>query len=131
MIRRALRVLPLLILPLAGCAQHYHPPVIRYDDAVQATRLPDPPKPVQVVEVPQLLPLPGQLKPLPSRRITTHPAPEVADPTARVTQANLAAHPAHAGRVHQCGAGLSLFSGRSLSGLHLARRNHRHHAPAG
>ncbi|WP_249034029.1 TrbG/VirB9 family P-type conjugative transfer protein, partial [Komagataeibacter nataicola] len=101
MIRRALRVLPLLILPLAGCAQHYHPPVIRYDDAVQATRLPDPPKPVQVVEVPQPLPLPGQLKPLPSRR-TAHPAPEAADPTARVTQANLAARiqPTRAGFIN-------------------------------
>ncbi|MDT8872962.1 hypothetical protein RAA17_22335 [Komagataeibacter rhaeticus] len=101
MIRRALRFLPLLVLPLAGCAQHYHPPVIRYDDAVQATRLPDPPKPAQVVEVPQPLPLPGQLKPLPSRRVT-HPAPEVADPTARVTQANLAARiqPTRAGFIN-------------------------------
>ncbi|GBR03680.1 hypothetical protein AOE01nite_30130 [Acetobacter oeni] len=75
MIRGTLRTLPLLVLPLAGCAQHYHPPVIRYDGAVQATRLPDPPKPVQVVEVPQPLPLPGQLKPLPSAR-RVHPAPE-------------------------------------------------------
>lgn len=101
MIRRALRVLPLLILPLAGCAQHYHPSVIRYDDAVQATRLPDPPKPVQVVEVPKPLPLPGQLKPLPSRR-AVHPAPEVADPTTRVTQANLAARiqPTRAGFIN-------------------------------
>ncbi|GAN61702.1 P-type conjugative transfer protein TrbG [Acetobacter cibinongensis] len=101
MIRRALRVLPLLALPLAGCASQYHPPVIRYDDAVQAIRLPDPPKPVQVVEVPKPLPLPGQLKPLPSRRMA-HPAPEVADPTARVTQANLAARiqPTRAGFIN-------------------------------
>ncbi|MCG4261931.1 P-type conjugative transfer protein TrbG [Acetobacter senegalensis] len=101
MIRRALRVLPLLILPLAGCAQQYHPPIIRYDDAMQAIRLPDPPKPVQVVEVPKILPLPGQLKPLPAQR-TTHPVPEIADPTARVTQANLAARiqPTRAGFIN-------------------------------
>lgn len=101
MIRRALRVLPLLALPLAGCASQYHTPIIRYDDAMQATRLPDPPKPVQVVEVPKILPLPGQLKPLPSRR-TTHPVPEIADPTARVTQANLAARiqPTRAGFIN-------------------------------
>ncbi|MGE4521242.1 MAG: P-type conjugative transfer protein TrbG [Acetobacter sp.] len=90
MIRTLTRALPLLTLPLAGCAQHYHPPVIRYDDAAQAVRQPDPPKPVQVVEVPQILPLPGQLKPLPSLR-RAHVVPEAADPTVRVTQANLAA----------------------------------------
>ncbi|NIE79184.1 P-type conjugative transfer protein TrbG [Asaia sp. As-1742] len=101
MIRRALRVLPLLALPLAGCASQYHPPVIRYDDAAQATRLLDPPKPVQVVEVPRALPLPGQLKPLPSQRVIRSPA-EVPDPTARVTQANLAARiqPTRAGFIN-------------------------------
>jgi len=101
MIRRALRVLPLLALPLAGCVSQYHPPVIRYDDAAQATRLLDPPKPVQVVEVPKLLPLPGQLKALPTRR-AVRPPPEVPDPTARVTQANLAARiqPTRAGFIN-------------------------------
>lgn len=58
--------------------------------AGQAVRQPDPPKPVQVVEVPKILPLPDQLKPLPPLR-RKHPAPEAADPTVRVTQANLAA----------------------------------------
>ncbi|GAA3687413.1 P-type conjugative transfer protein TrbG [Acetobacter lovaniensis] len=101
MIRHALRVLPLLVLPLAGCASQYHPPVIRYDDAAQATRLPDPPKPVQVVEVPKLLPLPGQLKALPARR-AVRPPPEVPDPTVRVTEANLAARiqPTRAGFIN-------------------------------
>jgi len=101
MIRRALRVLPLLALPLAGCAQQYHPPVIRYDDAARATRLPDPPKPVQVVEVPKLLPLPGQLKALPARR-AVRPPPEVSDPTVRVTEANLVARiqPTRAGFIN-------------------------------
>ncbi len=101
MIRRALRVLPLLALPLAGCASQYHPPIIRYDDAAQATRMPDPPKPVQVVEVPKLLPLPGQLKALPARR-AVRPPPEVPDPTVRVTEANLAARiqPTRAGFIN-------------------------------
>lgn len=101
MIRRALRFLPLLVTPLVGCAQYYHPPVIRYDDAVQAVRQPDPPKPVQIVEVPRILPLPGQLKPLPPLR-RVHLASEAADPTVRVTQANLAARiqPTRAGYVN-------------------------------
>jgi len=101
MIRMLVRALPLMLLALSACAQQYHPPVIRYDDAVQATRLPDPPKPVQVVEVPQPLPLPGQLKPLPSRRYG-HVVPDAIDPTARVTQANLAARiqPTRAGFIN-------------------------------
>jgi P-type conjugative transfer protein TrbG len=47
----------------------------------------DPPKPVQVVELPKLLPLPGQLKPLPGARS----APEPRDPHPRVDLANAAA----------------------------------------
>ena len=103
MIRLLMRALPLALLALSACAGQYHPPAIRYDDAVQATRLPDPPKPVQVVEVPTPLPMPGQLKPLPSRRSTARRIiPEVPDPTARVTQANLAARiqPTRAGFIN-------------------------------
>lgn len=98
MIRLFMRALPLALLALSACAGQYHPPAIRYDDAVQATRLPDPPKPVQVVEVPKPLPLPGQLKPLPSRPKVQ----EAPDPTARVTQANLAARiqPTRAGFIN-------------------------------
>ncbi|WP_144379477.1 P-type conjugative transfer protein TrbG [Mesorhizobium amorphae] len=72
---------------LAGCATTQKPPEISYDDAPAAVQTVDPPAPVQVVELPRPLPLPGQMKPVePSRR-----APESADPTARVTQANAAA----------------------------------------
>jgi P-type conjugative transfer protein TrbG len=101
MIRVALRMLPLVLLALGGCASSYHPPAIRYDNAARATRLPDPPKPVQVVEVPQPLPLPGQLKPLPSRR-SGRAAPEAADPATRVNQANAAARiqPVRAGFIN-------------------------------
>jgi type IV secretion system protein TrbG len=47
----------------------------------------DPPAPVQVVELPRPLPLPGQMKPVEEPRR----APGPADPTARVNQANAAA----------------------------------------
>ena len=73
---------------LAGCA-HYTPPEIAYDDAPRpAVLATEPPKPVQIVQVPQPLPLPGQLKPLPGAR--TAP-PEPADPRTRVELANRAA----------------------------------------
>ena len=49
---------------LAGCAGHTPPPEISYDDAAPAVIAADPPKPVQVVELPRPLPLPGQLKPV-------------------------------------------------------------------
>jgi type IV secretion system protein VirB9 len=77
----------LLVATLAGCST-FKPPQISYDDpspepAVLET---EPPKPVQVVEIPKLLPLPGQLKPLPARS-----APEPRDPAQRVELANAAA----------------------------------------
>ena len=48
----------------------------------------DPPRPVEIVRVPTVLPLPGQLKPPPRAGVTT---PEPADPRARVALANRAA----------------------------------------
>src|ERR1700675_1468541 len=71
---------------LAGCAT-FKPPQISYDDEQPAVLQGDPPKPVQVVEVPRPLPLPGQLKPLPGPRS----APEPRDPRQRVDLANAAA----------------------------------------
>lgn len=72
---------------LAGCAT-FKPPQISYDDPPQPAVLEtEPPKPVQVVEVPKLLPLPGQLKPLPGPRSP----PEPRDPRQRVDLANAAA----------------------------------------
>jgi type IV secretion system protein TrbG len=72
---------------LAACASTWKPRAIRYDAAPrQAVLAPDPPKSVQVVEIPKPLPLPGQLKPPPSAA-----APEPADPRARVAAANRAA----------------------------------------
>ena len=86
---------------LAGYST-YTPPVITYDDpaATRAVQLPDPPKPVEVVALPQPLPLPGQLKPRPGSRRTA--TPEAADPLARVDQANAAARiqPSRAGYIN-------------------------------
>ncbi|CAG0990907.1 hypothetical protein RHIZO_02247 [Rhizobiaceae bacterium] len=82
--------LPLLLLcttALAGCATTHRPPEISYDGAAPATLRADPPAPVQVVELPKPLPLPGQMKPVNEAQR----APEPADPAARVNQANAAA----------------------------------------
>lgn len=83
--------LPLLLLyasALAGCATPQKPPETSYDDAAPAVLAADPPKPVQVVELPKVLQLPGQLKPVGK---DGKPAPELADPAARVSEANAAA----------------------------------------
>jgi len=83
---------------LTACASTYKPPVITYDAAPKAAVLgPEPPKPVQIIQVPQLLPLPDQLKPLPDKE--PPPPAEPADPKARVAAANASA------RVQPTGAG--------------------------
>ncbi|GAA4482354.1 P-type conjugative transfer protein TrbG [Gluconacetobacter asukensis] len=82
-------IAPLMILlaPLAACSS-WKPPAIKYDDTPrQAVLTPEPPKPVQVVALPEPLPLPGQLKPIPFR----HAAPDPTDPHQRVERANSAA----------------------------------------
>ncbi|MBO1361091.1 P-type conjugative transfer protein TrbG [Acetobacter sacchari] len=77
----------ILLAPLAACSS-WKPPAIRYDDTPrQAVLTPDPPKPVQVVALPEPLPLPGQLKPIPTR----HAVPDPTDPHQRVERANSAA----------------------------------------
>ena len=70
---------------LVGCSTS-KPLQISYDEppAQAAVLEPEPPRPVKVVEVPKLLPLPGQLKPLPPPRS----APEPGDPKQQVDLAN-------------------------------------------
>jgi type IV secretion system protein TrbG len=76
-------------MALAGCSFPFKPPDIAYDDVpVPATLQADPAKPVEVVEIPKPLPLPGQLKPL---RASAKPTPEPEDPRKRVDLANAAA----------------------------------------
>jgi type IV secretion system protein TrbG len=85
------------LLPLAACAPQI--PQIGYDDP--ATLHTEPPKPVKIVQMPELLPLPGQLKRMP-RGGRPAGAPEPRDPTRRVQLANAAASvkPTRAGYVN-------------------------------
>lgn len=76
---------------LAGCTTlSARPPAIAYDDPpveIAATPAAEPPRAVEVVTIPEPLPLPGQLKP-----VTQSPAPpEPTDPRRRVGVANAAA----------------------------------------
>ncbi len=76
------------ILALGACAHAKPAPQISLDTpAVAATPVVDPPKPVEIVQAPVALPLPGQLKPMPVR-VTP---PEPVDPRARIARANAAA----------------------------------------
>ena len=76
------------MLALAACAHLTPPPEISLDEpAAAAAPIAEPPKPVEIVQVPSPLPLPGQLKPAPGRPTP----PEAADPRLRVTEANAAA----------------------------------------
>lgn len=73
----------------AGCASKGTlPPDIALDEAGQGSEgvlLPDPPRPVEVVAIPQPMALPGQLKPTGDGGKA---APEPADEKARVSRAN-------------------------------------------
>jgi len=72
----------------AGCAtKPAPPPEIRLDEAVPAQLLPEPAKPIEVVAVPEPLPLPEQLKPVAEDR-EYWPPPEFANVPERVAQAN-------------------------------------------
>ena len=71
---------------LSGCAT-FKPPEIAYDTPpIEATLLPEPERPVRIVERTSPLPLPGQLKPINGG----DRAPESADPAERVSEANAA-----------------------------------------
>jgi type IV secretion system protein TrbG len=83
---------------LAGCAI-WKPPAIKYDDKpVAAVAEAAAPRPVQIVEVPKLLPLPDQLKPIPS----TTPPSNAKPPRAIVAGANKDARvePSHDGYIN-------------------------------
>lgn len=76
---------------LAGCATtSARPTAIAYDDPpreIVATPTAEPPRPVEIVTIPEPLPLPGQLKPVGETARTAEPA----DPQRRVGNANAAA----------------------------------------
>ena len=82
-------VLTASVLTLTACAHGTPPPEISLDEpAIAPVAVVDPPKPVEIVRVPTILPLPGQLKPPPRAGVSV---PEPADPRARVALANRAA----------------------------------------
>ncbi len=112
------------VLTLAACAHGTPPPEISLDEPpTPRPALVDPPKPVEIVQVPTPLPLPGQLKPSPGRGGS---APEPGDPQARVALANRAARvqPSRYGYLNAtqvwpyCGR-------RALPSLRLAREGDR------
>jgi type IV secretion system protein TrbG len=73
---------------LSGCAT-FRPPEISYDDDPQPALFQgESPRPVEVVEIPKPLPLPGQLKAVPGGKAL---GPEPKNPTDRVAKANEAA----------------------------------------
>ena len=72
---------------IAGCATTSDLPEIAYDDPpreILATPAPELPRSVEVVAIPEPLPLPGQLKPVSD----IEPEPEAADPRQRIGAAN-------------------------------------------
>lgn len=87
-----LRSLPPMISAalLAACAGDAPPPAIAYDSEAfrRAAAEPEPPRPVEIVTIPEPLPLPGQLKPLPESKES---AEGDASPAERVEAANAAA----------------------------------------
>ncbi|WP_257539519.1 P-type conjugative transfer protein TrbG [Sphingobium sp. CFD-1] len=89
--RSASAVLLVSATALAGCATtSAKPPAIAYDDppaGIATTLAPEPPRAVEVVTIPEPLPLPGQLKPV----ADSAPPSEPADPRRRVGAANAAA----------------------------------------
>lgn len=89
--RSASAVLLVSATALAGCATtSAKPPAITYDDppaGIAATPAPEPPRAVEVVTIPEPLPLPGQLKPVADSAAPAEPA----DPRRRVGAANAAA----------------------------------------
>jgi P-type conjugative transfer protein TrbG len=95
MCKSAFALLVLSSSALCACST-WKPPAIAYDNTPkQAVAEANPQMPIKIVEVPKLLPLPDQLKPLPS--VPDEP-PELADPQQRVANANHAARmqPTHA-----------------------------------
>lgn len=95
-------------LALAACAGKTPPFEPAYDSAAfaPADRAPAPVRPVEIVTVPEPLPLPGQLKPLPkpgsAKGDAGNAAPEAASPEERAKAATTAARvePARAGYVN-------------------------------
>ena len=87
--RQALSAVSGVALALSACATNIRVPEVPLLDNREFTaakREPEPKQPVQIVEVPKPLPLPGQLKPIPSKR--TERVKDETTPKDRVAGAN-------------------------------------------
>jgi type IV secretion system protein TrbG len=86
---------------VSGCALPIQVPEVALDPPAfrKADVIPDPKPPVQIVEVPKPLPLPGQLKPLPKREVVLA---DTVPPSERIAAANTAAkvEPTRAGYIN-------------------------------
>lgn len=71
------------VLTLSGCAGQ-RAQETAFDHAVPATIALDPPGPIEIVEIPRVLPLPGQY----TRKSPTPDSSRVADPAERIAHAN-------------------------------------------
>src|SRR5579864_144598 len=89
-----------LVIPLGACATRPDGLEAPYDDLTfqSARPEPEPPRPVAVVEVPKVLPLPGQLKPLAGKGAKEEKVP----PEQAIAKANQAARiePTRAGYIN-------------------------------
>jgi P-type conjugative transfer protein TrbG len=82
-------ILPVLLmgLTLAACtSSRAQTALLTFDAAPAATSEPELPKAIEIVRIPEPLPLPGQLKPVPGAA-----KPEAGDPKTRIGSANAAA----------------------------------------
>lgn len=80
-------LLALTALPVAACtSSHAQTRPLAFDAAPAAVSEPEPAKTIEIVRIPEPLPLPGQLKP-----VSTVALPEAGDPRTRVNTANAAA----------------------------------------
>jgi type IV secretion system protein TrbG len=82
------------LLALAGCETRHAEKSAPVEHAVRAEPTPEPARPLEIVEIPQPLPLPGQLKPVPNSSEpanTELPATSAASPEKNVLDANAAA----------------------------------------
>lgn len=74
-----LLILAQAVMPLAACKSLQPPPAIVYDSEDPADETPllsaEPPAPVEIVTIPEPLPLPGQLKPLASAPADSRKSP--------------------------------------------------------
>lgn len=77
-------------LAMSGCAHERASKKAKEDALTAAVAVPDPPKPTTLIEIPQALPLPGQLKFTPSLNPAAR-SEEAPDPKTRVHLANGAA----------------------------------------